>query len=123
MVLGAPTRHLATTAIGALQGLITIFLKVPSFIVTLGGSLFWEGVALYLIDSNNAGGSIPINGGALWDIVNENLSPLFTWIFSLVVAGGMSYLIFNKDRSRTREWARQCAVNSKRSSRWCRWWE
>ena len=90
----------ATTFIGALQGFITIFLKVPSFIVTLAGSLFWEGVALYLIDSNNAGGSISISGGALWDIVNKDLTPLATWIFSLVVAGGMSYLIFNKDQTR-----------------------
>ena len=65
---------LATTAIGALQGIITITLKVPSFIVTLAGSLFFEGVAIYLIDANNAGGSIRISGGVLYDIVNEWMS-------------------------------------------------
>jgi D-xylose transport system permease protein len=75
-------------------------LKVPSFIVTLAGSLFWEGVAIYLIDANNAGGSIPTNGGSIHDIVNKNLTPLWTWVFSLAVAGGMAFLVFNKDRTR-----------------------
>jgi D-xylose transport system permease protein len=98
--LALPLAVIATTAIGALQGLITITLKVPSFIVTLAGSLFWEGVAIYLIDANNAGGSIPTTGGAIHDIVNKNLTPLWTWIFSLVVAGGMAIIVFNKDRTR-----------------------
>jgi D-xylose transport system permease protein len=95
-----PLAVLATTAIGAIQGLITISLKVPSFIVTLAGSLFWEGVAIYLIDANNAGGSIPTTGGAIHDIVNKNLTPLITWIFTLAVAGAMAAIVFNKDRTR-----------------------
>ena len=98
--LALPVAVLATSAIGALQGIITIALKVPSFIVTLAGSLFFEGVAIYLIDANNAGGSIRISGGVLYDIVNEWMSPLATWIFTLVVAGGMAYFIFLKDRTR-----------------------
>ena len=98
--LALPVAVIATTAIGALQGLITIVLKAPSFIVTLAGSLFWEGVALYLIDDNNAGGTIPTQGGAIHDIVNSNLTPLVTWIFTLVVAGGMAVIVFNKDRAR-----------------------
>jgi len=40
--LALPVAVIATTAIGALQGLITIVLKAPSFIVTLAGSLFWK---------------------------------------------------------------------------------
>jgi D-xylose transport system permease protein len=98
--LALPLAILATTAIGALQGLVTIFLKAPSFIVTLAGSLIFEGVALYLITANNAGGSIPINGGVLHDIANVNMSPLFTWIFSIAVASAMSFFVMNKDRNR-----------------------
>jgi D-xylose transport system permease protein len=98
--IALPLAVITTTAIGALQGMVTIFFKVPSFIVTLGGSLIFEGVAIYLIDANNAGGAIPINGGILHDIANVNMSPLFTWIFSLAVAGAMSFLVFNRDRSR-----------------------
>jgi D-xylose transport system permease protein len=86
--------------VGTVQGLITIALNVPSFIVTLGGSLFWEGVAIYMIDSQNAGGAIPVREKVLYGIVNINMSPTATWIFSLAVAGGMSLLIFQKDRAR-----------------------
>jgi D-xylose transport system permease protein len=98
--LALPLAVLATTSIGALQGLVTIALKVPSFIVTLGGSLIFEGVAIYLIDSNNAGGSIAVNGGVLHDIANVNMSPIWTWIFSLAVAGAMSFFVWYKDRNR-----------------------
>jgi len=91
---------LATTAIGAIQGGITIALKVPSFIVTLGGSLFWEGVAIWLIDGQNNGGAIAINNKVLYGIANLDLSTTFTWIVSLVSAAAMSLLIFNKDRGR-----------------------
>jgi D-xylose transport system permease protein len=98
--LALPLAVLATTGIGALQGMVTIWLKVPSFIVTLAGSLIFEGVAIYLIDANNAGGSIPVNGGVLHDIANVNMSPLWTWVFSLVVAVGMAFFVWSKDRSR-----------------------
>jgi D-xylose transport system permease protein len=90
----------ATTAIGTIQGAITIVLKVPSFIITLAGSLFWEGVALWLIDGQNNGGQISVHEQVFYGIVNLNLSTLWTWIVSLAAAAGMSFLIFTKDRSR-----------------------
>jgi D-xylose transport system permease protein len=90
----------ATTAIGTLQGAITIALKVPSFIITLAGSLFWEGVAIWLIDGQNNGGAISIHEKVLYGIVNLNLSTTWTWIVSLAAAAAMSFLIFTKDRSR-----------------------
>lgn len=90
----------ATTAIGTLQGAITIALKVPSFIITLAGSLFWEGVAIWVIDGQNNGGAIAIHEKVLYGIVNLNLSTTWTWIVSLAAAAGMSFLIFTKDRSR-----------------------
>ncbi len=90
----------ATTAIGTLQGFITIALKVPSFIITLGGSLFWEGIAIYLIDGQNNGGAIEIKEKVLYGIVNINMSTSATWIVSIAAAAGMSFLVFTKDRSR-----------------------
>ena len=90
----------ATTAIGTIQGAITIVLKVPSFIITLAGSLFWEGVAIWLIDGQNNGGQISVHEKVIYGIVNLNLSTLWTWIVCLAAAGGMSLLIFTKDRSR-----------------------
>jgi D-xylose transport system permease protein len=90
----------ATTAIGTLQGAITIALKVPSFIITLGGSLFWEGVAIWLIDGQNNGGAIEVKEKVLYGVVNLNLSTTWTWIVALAAAAGMSFLVFNKDRAR-----------------------
>jgi D-xylose transport system permease protein len=90
----------ATTAIGALQGAITIALKVPSFIITLGGSLFWEGVAIWLIDGQNNGGAITVKEKVLYGIVNLDMSTTATWIVSIAAAAGLSFLIFNKDRAR-----------------------
>jgi D-xylose transport system permease protein len=90
----------ATTLIGTLQGAIVISLKVPSFIITLGGSLFWEGVAIWMIDGQNNGGAIEVKEKVLYGIVNLNISTTFTWIVSIVAAAGMSLLIFNKDRAR-----------------------
>ncbi len=90
----------ATTAIGTLQGAITIALRVPSFIITLAGSLFWEGIAIWVIDGQNNGGGISIHEKVLYGIVNLNLSTTATWIVSLATAAGMSLLVFNKDRSR-----------------------
>ena len=49
---------LATTAIATLQGLIVIFFQLPSFIVTLAGLLFWEGILINLVDHQGIGGSI-----------------------------------------------------------------
>jgi D-xylose transport system permease protein len=91
---------LATTAIGTLQGAITIALKVPSFIITLGGSLFWEGVTIWLIDGQNNGGSISVQEKVLYGIVNDNMSTTATWIVSIAGAALMSFLVFNKDRAR-----------------------
>lgn len=90
----------ATTAIGTLQGAITIALKVPSFIVTLGGSLFWEGVAIWLIDGQNNGGAIEVKEKVLYGVVNLDLSTTWSWIVGLAAAAGMSFLVFNKDRAR-----------------------
>jgi D-xylose transport system permease protein len=43
-------------AAGALQGALTAYLDIPSFIVTLGGLLAWRGVILYL----SKGETIPV---------------------------------------------------------------
>lgn len=44
--IAAPLGILAGVAIGALNGLITLTFGLPSFIVTLGGLLFWRGAVL-----------------------------------------------------------------------------
>src|SRR5581483_9931138 len=53
---GVVVALLAATAIGVLQGSIITRLGVPSFVVTLAGLLFWQGMMISIIGE---GGTIP----------------------------------------------------------------
>jgi D-xylose transport system permease protein len=73
----------ATGAFGALQGLLITRLGLPSFVVTLGGLLFMNGVMLELanIDSSAVGGVIPIDSGSpVYKLAQSNMSPALSWI-------------------------------------------
>jgi D-xylose transport system permease protein len=79
---------LVTGGIGVLQGTLITRLGLPSFIVTLGGLLGFEGVMLLLAnaDSTAVGGVIPIDSNSVvYKLVNSNMSPALSWIV-LVVA-------------------------------------
>src|SRR5262245_7498549 len=69
-------------AIGALQGSLITRLGLPSFVVTLGGLLFWQGVMLVILGS---GGSILIQDKTINSISSGNLSRAAGWIVMLVV--------------------------------------
>jgi D-xylose transport system permease protein len=94
------TAVLVTTAISTLQGIIVIGLKLPSFIVTLAGLLFWQGVLIFLIDRQGTGGTIPVRQKVLYDLVNGDLTPLFTWIFVVAVVAVGSIMMIRTDRNR-----------------------
>ena len=89
-----------TTAIGTLQGLLVILLKLPSFIVTLAGLLFWQGVLIYLVDSQGTGGTISIHEKVFYDLVNANMTPLATWIFWIAAVAIAAFLMIRTDRNR-----------------------
>src|SRR6202050_4874443 len=80
---------LASCAIGALQGLLVARLRMPSFIVTLGGLLILEGVAIIV-----RGGSLVGIGNAqyknelvLYNIFWGSFNPVVSWILLAVVVG------------------------------------
>jgi D-xylose transport system permease protein len=78
----------ATGAFGALQGTLITRLGLPSFVVTLGGLLFMNGVMLELanVDKSAVGGVIQIDANSpVAKLVNSNMSPALSWI-ALVVA-------------------------------------
>ena len=89
-----------TTSIGVLQGFIIIKLRLPSFIVTLAGLLGWEGVLIFFVDRQGTGGTIPVQEKVLYDLVNGNLSPLATWIFTAASLAIFCWIILRKDQSR-----------------------
>ncbi len=74
--------------LGLIQGTLITRLGLPSFVVTLGGLLGFEGVMLELanIDKTAVGGVIPLDQqGTIYNIVNTNMSPALSWIALIVV--------------------------------------
>jgi D-xylose transport system permease protein len=74
-------------AIGALQGTLITRLHLPSFIVTLGGLLAFQGVMIELanIDKTAVGGVITISQSSpVYKLVNSNMSPALGWIVLIV---------------------------------------
>lgn len=93
----------ATSFIGWLSGALVVYVRLPSFIVTLAGLLGWEGVLIYMVDKENSGGTVPVQEKVLYDLVNANLSPIATWIFivALVVIGSALMLRSYSSRRRS----------------------
>jgi D-xylose transport system permease protein len=65
--------------IGLLQGLVTVIVGVPSFIVTLGGFLAWAGVQLAVI---GPAGDLQVNNGTIAAIGNNYLSHTSAWLIA-----------------------------------------
>ena len=90
----------ATAAYGALQGIITAKLGLPSFVVTLAGQLGLSGLLLYLIDATGnigVGGVINLHNSIINDIENGDLNPTATWIVMIVIAIVAGLVIFYGD--------------------------
>ncbi len=92
-------------AIAAIEGLIIVWLKIPSFVVTLAGLLGLNGVLIWLFDVSHAvsiGGTIANHNNFINDIVNGNLSASAGWIVLIasVLLGGI--FMITRDRRRVR---------------------
>lgn len=88
---------LAATLIGTLQGSLITRLGLPSFVVTLAGLLFWQGVMLRLLGD---GGSILIQDQTINNIVSANLSRTVGWIVMLVLVGSFGISTWRRDERR-----------------------
>jgi D-xylose transport system permease protein len=73
---------LACAAIGLLHGTLITRLGLPSFVVTLGGLLGWQGVMLAILGN---GGTLPIQDNVVNDVANANLTPAASWIVTLAL--------------------------------------
>jgi D-xylose transport system permease protein len=88
--------------IGALNGALTAYAKIPAFIVTLGGLLAYSGMAFYLAKGETVapmdktfeifGGGIPIS----W------IGPFWSWIMAFVACAAIIFGIVNGRRQRLR---------------------
>jgi D-xylose transport system permease protein len=90
---------IVTALIGLLQGTIITRIGVPSFVVTLAGLLFWQGVMLKILGS---GGAILIQNSVINDITSGTLSRQAGWIVMLVVVGAFGTITWLRDAKRRR---------------------
>jgi D-xylose transport system permease protein len=93
----------ATAAIGGIEGLIVVWLRIPSFVVTLAGLLGLNGVLLWLFEQTGSvgnGGVISSHNSFLNGLTTDNLSPAWGWIvlIAAVVLGGV--FMVARDRRR-----------------------
>jgi D-xylose transport system permease protein len=93
-----------TTAIAAIEGLIIVWLRIPSFVVTLAGLLGLNGVLLWLFEKTGSvglGGVIADHNGFINGLVSNNVSTTGGWIILIVaVALAAVYMIFRDQRRR-----------------------
>jgi D-xylose transport system permease protein len=75
-----------TALIGAVQGSFVAFVGIPSFVVTLAGLLFWQGVILYVIGD---AGVIIIEDSTINDVANY----FFSDRAGLLIAGLATVLL------------------------------
>jgi D-xylose transport system permease protein len=72
---------LCTVGIGAIQGSWVAYIGVPSFVVTLAGYLFWQGVILQSIGST---GVIVIQDNTINNVANYFFSDKAGWIIATI---------------------------------------
>jgi D-xylose transport system permease protein len=92
-------------AIGAIQGTIITRLRLPSFVVTLAGQMFWFGVMIIILGT--AGGvtitsNILPDQEALYGIVYSYLDPLISWIGLAAIVALLGGSMWLRDAGRRR---------------------
>src|SRR4051794_31018806 len=87
-------------AIGTFNGILVAVVGIPSFIVTLALFLAWQGVLLFVLNSQPIG----VNRHPIWfGLAHNNLSPAWSWVFTIVVTGGyLAYTLLKSVRARAR---------------------
>ncbi|MDT4987574.1 MAG: D-xylose transport system permease protein [Micromonosporaceae bacterium] len=83
-------------AVGILNGWLVAKVGIPSFIVTLALFLAWQGVLLFAVNSQPIGTT---NYSFWYGLTSDNLTPAWSWVFTIVVIGG--YLVYTLLKSVT----------------------
>ncbi len=100
---------LVGAAIGAVQGSWTVFVGVPSFIVTLAGLLAWQGVQLILLGDV---GELPIQDDTIKGIASTYLSPAAGWALAAILIAAYALTLWVGWSSRRRAGLETPAVRS-----------
>ncbi|MGC2168775.1 MAG: hypothetical protein WA580_06715 [Acidimicrobiales bacterium] len=99
-----PLAFLVSLAISSglsfVSGLFVVYLRLPSFIVTLAGQIGFEGVLIYMIDRENSGGTVPVQNHVLYNLVFGNFTPLWTWLFFIILVFVAAVMMLRSYRRR-----------------------
>jgi D-xylose transport system permease protein len=92
--------------IGALQGTLTARLKIPSFVVTLGGFLLFSGILIVIL--GGADGTVSVSSTApnqniIYDMVQGLTAPVVGWVGLAVVVGIAGALLWLRAAARRRQ--------------------
>jgi D-xylose transport system permease protein len=92
-------------AISTIEGLIIVWLKIPSFVVTLAGLLGLNGVLIWLFEKTGKvglGGVIQIHNNFILDLTTGNITPVLSWVILIAtVALGGAFMIVRDLRRRS----------------------
>ncbi|MGI8639186.1 MAG: sugar ABC transporter permease [Pyrinomonadaceae bacterium] len=81
--------------IGSFQGALTAYLKIPAFIVTLGGLLAWRGAIKGISQSE----TIPISDPTFKAIGQSYIDPRIGWVLALIAILFVLFLAFRSAKS------------------------
>ena len=92
--------------IGALQGTLTARLRIPSFIVTLGGFLLFSGILVVVL--GGADGTVGVNSSVanqrvIYDLVQGLIVPVVGWIALAVVVAAAGVALWLRAAARRRQ--------------------
>jgi D-xylose transport system permease protein len=93
-------------AIGALQGTLTARLRIPSFVVTLGGYLLFSGILIVVLggaDGNVSVSSSSPNQRVIYDLVQGLIAPVTGWVILAVVVVVAGAAIWLRSAERRRQ--------------------
>jgi D-xylose transport system permease protein len=92
-------------AIGALQGTMVARLRIPSFVVSLGGFLLFSGVLIIVLGGADgfvvASSSVP-NQRVIYNLVQGLIDPTTGWVVLAVVVGVIGTALWTRAASRRR---------------------
>lgn len=81
-------------AVGIFIGWLVADVGIPSFVVTLALFLAFQGVLLFALKSQPIG----VNNYNFWyGLAHNNMSPFWSWVYTIVVVGG--YFLFTATKS------------------------
>jgi D-xylose transport system permease protein len=95
--LGVAAALLTGLVIGTVIGTLVARVGIPSFVVTLGAFLAFQGTVLLIIGE---GGNVPIRDATVLAIENKNLPPLWGWILWAVSVGVFAAVVLSRAQRR-----------------------